>query len=118
MCRSHLRTPPFGRYILELTCSRSYQRHALTQYRTSVDVIIEFLDDSAYKELLGCIQGSATQPSRYLDSKDNRKRICKTFQVLDAPLFILALRFKAALNYAAWSSERGGVSLPLDLFGD
>lgn len=78
--------------------------------------MIEFLDDTAYAELIGKIQGSATQPSRFLDSKENRQRICKTFRVHDAPLFVLALRFKAALNYAAWCAERSVVPLPPGLF--
>jgi hypothetical protein len=87
--------------------------------RTAVDVMVEFLNDAAYHELFSKIAGSETQPVRYHSDKDGRKRICKTFRVYNGTLFVLALRFKAALNHASWLAEHGSVgALPANLFGE
>ena len=81
--------------------------------------MVEFLNDAAYHELFGKIVGSETQPARHYSDKDGRKRICKTFRVYNGTLFVLALRFKAALNHAVWLAEHDAVAaLPADLFGE
>ena len=72
------------------------------QYRAAVEVLFEFLTDGAERELLPRIVSTEVQPVIHYDTKDGRKRIIKIFRVYDADLFVLALKFKAALNHAVW----------------
>jgi hypothetical protein len=60
---------------------------------------------------------TATQSVRKHDNKDGRIRVVKQFCVYDAELFVKALRFKAALNYAFWCARNSDTAtFPDSLF--
>ena len=85
--------------------------------RSVVDVVVEFLTDRALDELLSTIVSTASQSVVAHDFENGRQRVKKEFRVLDAELFVHALRFKAALNYACWSAHHCGTApVSEDLF--
>ena len=113
-------SPPLVRSVPlshALLLSKAHTLPRMEYRRSVVDVVIEFLTDSARDELIDTIVSTESQPVVAHGFENGRQRVKKEFRVYDAELFVCALRFKAALNYACWSAQhRGTAAVPDSLF--